>query len=76
MPFEASQKLKAKRQTYEKMDQLESSKEHLLMAETAYLELSEKYNFYKIECAKENDPKTIEEINQELFDYVRKQLEK
>ena len=76
MPFEASQKLKAKRQTYEKMDQLESSKEHLLMAETAYLELSEKYNFYKIECAKENEPKTIEEINQELFDYVRKQLEK
>lgn len=76
MPYEASRKLKAKRVEYEKMDQLESSKEHLLMAESTYLELSEKYNFYKIECAIGDEAKTIEEINNELTSYVKEQLNK
>ena len=76
MPYEASLKLKESRAKNEEMDQLESSKEHLLRAERAYLELSDKYDFYKIECAIEDDAKSIENINLELYDYIIKQLEK
>ena len=76
MPYEASLKLKESRAKNEEMDQLESSKEHLLKAERAYLELSDKYDFYKIECAIEDDAKNIEDINLELYDYIIKQLEK
>ena len=76
MPYEASLKLKESRAKNEEMDQLESSKEHLLRAERAYLELSDKYDFYKIECAIEDDAKNIEDINLELYDYIIKQLEK
>lgn len=76
MPYEASLKLKESRAKNEEMDQLESSKEHLLRAERAYLELSDKYDFYKIECAIEDNAKSIENINLELYDYIIKQLEK
>ena len=76
MPYEASLKLKESRAKNEEMDQLESSKEHLLKAERAYLELSDKYDFYKIECAIEDNAKSIEDINLELYDYIIKQLEK
>ena len=72
MPFEASLKLKANRA--EALDQLESGKEHLLKAETAYIELAEKYAFYSIECANGEDVRTISDINNDLYDYVRGQL--
>lgn len=72
MPFEASLKLKANRA--EALDQLESDKEHLLKAETAYIELAEKYAFYSIECANGEDVRTISDINNDLYDYVRAQL--
>ena len=72
MPFEASLKLKANRA--EALDQLESDKEHLLKAETAYIELAEKYAFYSIECANGEDVRTISDINNDLYDYVRGQL--
>ena len=35
-----------------------------------------KYDFYKIECAIEDNAKSIEDINLELYDYIIKQLEK
>jgi dTMP kinase len=57
-------------------DGLEKSEEHLKMAEDAYLEIA-KYKHYKvINCVKNNAIRTIEDINQELFDYVSKQLKK
>ena len=74
MPYEASIKLKESRAMEEKMDQHESSKEHLLHAEQAYLELADKYGFKKIECANDGEARSIEEINDELYDYVYQEL--
>lgn len=72
MPYEASLKLKEGRT--EALDQNESNKEHLLRAEQAYKELAEKYNFYTIECTNNDFIKTIEEINNEIYYFITKQL--
>ena len=68
MPYEVSCILKKDR--LEKADQHETSKEHLLLAESAYIEIAEIYDFKTIECNIENRPKKIEDINNELYDYV------
>lgn len=68
MPYEVSEELKKNRS--EGADQHEASKEHLLMAENAYKEIAELYNFKTIECSVDNEPKNIEDINSELYDYV------
>ena len=72
MPYEASVKLKESRIKDEKLDQLESSKEHLLHAERAYLELAKKYDFYEIKCVNNNGIRTIVDINEELYNYILK----
>lgn len=72
MPYEVSLLLKKNRE--EGMDQHESSKEHLLMAEDAYKEIADIYNFKTIECNVGNKPKKIEDINKELYDYILKNL--
>ena len=74
MPYEVSCILKKDR--LEKMDQHESSKEHLLMAENAYKEIADIYHFKTIECNIGDKPKKIEEINEELFNYTYKKLSK
>ena len=68
MPYECSKKLKKNRS--EALDAHEKDKNHLLNAEEAYLEIAEMYDFYTIECNCDSEIKTIEEINQELFNYV------
>ena len=68
MPYEVSCILKKDRK--ESADQHESSKEHLLMAENAYKEIADIYNFKTIECNIGNSPKKIEDINDELYDYI------
>ena len=72
MPYEASLALKAGRA--EALDEHESNKEHLIKAETAYVELAKKYDFYTIECTGENGVRTIQDINNQLYDYVTKEL--
>ena len=72
MPFLESLKLKEGRE--EKLDQNEEDKEHLLNAEIAYKELAEKYNFKIIECAYEGRIKSIDEIQNELYSYVKSLL--
>ena len=72
MPYEVSCELKKNRE--EKPDQHELSKEHLIMAENAYMEIAKIYSFKTIECNVDNLPKTIEEINDELHTYVRENL--
>lgn len=72
MPYEVSCILKKDR--LEKADQHEASREHLLLAESAYIEIAEIYNFKTIECNIENSPKKIEDINNELYDYLYKNL--
>jgi len=68
MPYVVSCILKKDRK--EKADQHEASKEHLLLAESAYMEIAEIYDFKTIECNIGDNPKKIEDINNELYDYV------
>ena len=72
MPYVVSCILKKDRE--EKADQHEASKEHLLLAESAYMEIAEIYNFKTIECNIGDSPKKIEDINNELYDYVYENL--
>ena len=72
MPYVVSCILKKDRK--EKADQHEASKEHLLLAESAYIEIAEIYNFKTIECNIGDSPKKIEDINEELYDYVYNNL--
>lgn len=74
MPYEVSCILKQDR--IEKPDQHEASKEHLLMAENAYKEIADIYNFKTIECNIENSPRKIEDINNELYEYIYEKFEK
>lgn len=68
MPYEVSLKLKSNRK--EALDEHESSKSHLLMAETAYKEIARLYDFKIIECNDKLEPKSIEEINDVLYKYI------
>lgn len=72
MPFEASLALKAGRK--EALDEHERSKDHLIKAETAYVEIAKKYDFNTIECTDGQAVRTIEDINNELYNYLKKQL--
>lgn len=75
MPTEKAQILKASRTT-EKPDGHERDLGHLKKAERAYIELAKKYHIKTIECANENNIRSIEDINEELYNYVIKELEK
>ncbi len=72
MPYEASVRLKEGR--IEKADQNEASAEHLINAENSYMEIAKKYGFYTIECCEKKEIKSIEEINEALYQYVKEQL--
>lgn len=68
MPFECSLTLKKNRE--EELDQNEQDKNHLINAEKAYIEIAKKYNFYTIECNEKDRIKSIEEINEDLYNHV------
>ena len=72
MPYEAALILKTNR--LEALDEHERSKEHLVKAEAAYLELTSKYSFYTIECVHDDKIRSVDDISEELFQYVREQL--
>lgn len=77
MPTDYSVLLKQGRE--EAPDQHESDINHLRNAETAYIEIAEYYNFTTIECVNGNnnsmkDIRTIEDINEELYEYVKKSI--
>ncbi len=67
MPYEKSCELKKNR---EHLDEHEKSPEHLKHAEEAYVELSELYNWSRIECVKDDEIRTIEDINDEIFKII------
>lgn len=69
MPFEYAEILKKNR--VERPDQNESSKQHLIDAERAYLELAEIYNFKIINCVEKKVLKTIDQINNEVYEIVK-----
>ncbi len=68
MPYEQSLQLKAGRK--EKLDEHEKDKNHLLRAEQTYFELVERYDFKTFECVDNKRIKTIDEINEELYNYL------
>ena len=64
MPYEYSIKLRCNRNT---TDEHERSEEHLKQAEESYIELSELYNWTKIECIKDGAIRSVEDINNEIL---------
>ena len=46
--------------------------EYLKNSEKVYLELADIYNFYVINCIKDKNIRSIDDINSELFDFVIK----
>ena len=72
LPYEYALILKDNRK--EKPDGHEISEHHLKNAEKAYIEIAEKYNFKTIKCYQDNKIRTIEDINDELYEYVYDQL--
>ena len=67
MPYQMSLELSKNRKN---LDEHEKSVEHLKQAEEAYIELSELYNWDKIECMVNNKLKSIEEINEEILKII------
>ena len=55
-------------------DQVESSIEYLKNSERTYLELVDLYHYEKIDCSKNNKMRTIEDINEEVLNKVKKLL--
>ena len=53
------------------LDEHEKSPEHLKQAEEAYIELSELYNWDRIECVKGDTIRTVEDINKEIVELVK-----
>lgn len=73
MPYKVACELKKDR--VESLDQNESSKSHLLKAEKTYKEVADLYNFKYIKCNKGNNPRKIEDINDDLYEFVYNYLE-
>ncbi len=72
MPYEAAIPLRAKRA--EKLDQHENDEAHLRKSEETYLLMAEKLSFATIECALDNNAKSIEEIHEEVYNTVLEML--
>lgn len=64
MPYEYATILKKGRK--EEADQLERDADRLKQAQNAYLELTEMYNYIKIDCVKDDIIRTIDDINNDV----------
>ena len=67
VPYEYSLELMNNK---EELDEIEKLKAPLQSAEEAYLELTELYNWNKIECIKDNKLRSIEDINEEILNII------
>lgn len=72
VPYEFALELKKNR--LEKADQHEQNPEHLKHAEETYLQLVDLYDYSQINCVKDNKLRTIEDINEEVYNKVKKLL--
>lgn len=68
MPYTSSCELKKNRKS---LDGNEKSEKHLINAEKAYIELSELYNWDRIECVESDRIKSIEEISNEIINMLK-----
>lgn len=71
MPYEYVCELKKNRQN---LDQNEIDESYLKNSEKAYLEIASNYDFKTIECVCNNNIRTIEDISEELYHYVKSKL--
>ena len=74
LPYEYACELKKKRE--ELLDEAESNVEYLKNSEKAYLELAELYNYDIINCVSNNQIRTIDDINNEVYSNVKKLIRK
>ena len=72
LPYEYACILKKNRK--EVADETEKNEKYLKMGEKAYLELSAIYDYDVIDCVKNKEIRTIEDINIELFDKIKEIL--
>ncbi len=49
----------------------ERNENHLIDAHNAACDVAKKYNWYEIECVKDNNLRTIEEIHEEIYDKIK-----
>jgi len=70
LPYEYACELKKNRE--EVPDEAEANVEYLKRGEKAYLELAELYNYDVINCVNGNKIRTIEDINEEVYQKVKK----
>ena len=71
MPYKYSKSLQNNRK---ELDEHELSEDNLINAENAYLEMVDLFDFTKIECVKGNSIREIEDISNEIYDIVSKEL--
>lgn len=71
MPTESTKILRANRLS---LDEHEKNIDYLKKSENAYLEVAQLYNMYTIECTKDGVIRSIDEINDELYDYISNKL--
>ncbi len=71
MPYTYSKKLQNNRA---ELDEHELSEDNLINAENAYLEMTELFDFIKIECVKDNNIRSIEEISEEIYNKISELL--
>ena len=69
VPLENTLELRKNRKS---IDEHEKSPEYLKRAEESYLELSELYNWDKIECIRNNKLRSVEDINNEIMKILEK----
>ena len=56
------------------LDEHEKSEKHLKNSEVAYLELASFYNWTNINCIKDGNIRTIEDINEEIMTSIKEYL--
>ncbi len=71
MPYQYAELLKKNRKY---LDDNEQSEEYLKNSEHAYIELSELYNWDKVECVADGEIKSIEEIQIEIINILKKSI--
>lgn len=69
VPYNIVKQLKENRNS---LDEHEKDEDYIKRSIDAYIELSELYNWNKIECVKDNKLRSIEDINKEIIDIIKK----
>ena len=69
LPFAIGKKLRECR--VEKLDGAEKDENHLINAEKTYFLMKERYKFDLVNCAENNEIRTIDEINDDIYNLVK-----